>query len=309
MDEADYLAYTNPIRLVFDDSAPPLQPTHDQAENPQTSAARDRASPRLTELMIAVCIILFAGIAALWFVIRKPGHQHRPSVPVKPPSETESRVSTRISEEPPADQDWYRYRSILLSSSIEANGALKEMRLGTAQSTINIAFSDVVACEIHVNRVAVARISNDAAGLGEFDLEEAFQQLMVLRQKTRKSDGETVIDLAIFYEQTNERAEHIVNFYYRAGNNRVTRDSFEDSAREALGWLRYLSDELFGEDTAAPDRAEEAAPQPDAKSADHASEDASVSITSELEKLAALAERGLLTDEEFQKAKAKLLGR
>ena len=239
--------------------------------------------------------------------MRKPGHEHRLCVPVKNPAQTKSRVSRSISEEPPDQESWYRYRSILLSTSIEANETRKEIRLKTARSTTNIAFSDVVACEIHFNRVATVGISNDSAGLSDSSLEEVLLQLKTLRQQNLKSDDETVIDLAVFYEQTNAIAKHIVNFYYRIGTNRVTRDSFEDSAREVLGWLRYLSDELFGESTATQDRGEESTHHSRAEATDIRSEDGALSMTSELEKLAALAERGLLTDEEFQKAKAKLL--
>ena len=295
----DLMAYTNAIRLVIDETAAGSILPNGKSGPATTSQRTPGSSSRMTELIGAVIVILLVGTGALWLLTKSkpaltPSHGS-PSTRVKPEVTPQD-----MSED--GSHESYSYHSMLLDTSLTIDEKTRTVVLKTGQSTsADLPYSRFRSCEVCINGDAVATASGELNTLTDEDLNDALEKLLALKSQPMHSGDERKIDLIINYEDPQSSA-HIVNFYYRIGSHRMTHESLDDSSREVLGWLQYLEHEVF----APSERSRTDVRGSYADELQHENSERR-SVTEELDKLVELKERDLLTDDEFRKAKSRLL--
>ena len=198
----------------------------------------------------------------------------------------------------------FEYRSQLLVTAIEVKEDDKVLLLSTdAEQATPVHFADILACEIVANGASMHAATRDRHELGQTVLQELLQSLIELRRRKLAKQEEIRIDLSIRY--ASAAAPFTLNFYNRVGRHRITKDSLEDSARLMLAWYSYLSSEVLVQAEAAP-TASPVREQPVETASAPLRELTRSSLTTELERLADMRRRGLLSEEEFAQAKKKL---
>lgn len=275
--EPDLMAYTNPIRFRID----------------KASVFALFSMPRVSPLLISVVAISVTVLASALLVF---GFRRRRVV-----AESAAAPTTRAS---------FDYTSQLLGTSIQATDSQSPIELGTrGRPTVRLGDAQLEACRLLLNDEIVDTRTRDSDELsGEVAVK---LQSLLLEERKHPLDVETErrIDVSIEYA-AEETHCHTLNFYYRVGNNRATNHSFEESIDVAIWWYRFLASRLqpIGQtqepqpevsdvDTAESTQAE----------ADTGGVAANISIADELERLVNLKQEGLLSDQEFAIAKAKLL--
>ena len=122
------------------------------------------------------------------------------------------------------------------------------------------------------------------------------------------------IDLQIMHGLAR-RSKLNVNFYLREGNRRITRYSYAATVDHVLAWCRHLARAIdshrYESPTSGPvSEHEESEQVTEMIDAEDAPVDATTnsSLADELRKLAVLREKGFLTDDQFEKAKTRIIG-
>ena len=238
---------------------------------------------------------LFAGVAAFWFRARS-----------KRDTFVQGEISTtHRNVTADGEGELTSYYSDFSETSLSIDEHTRSVILASnRRPDVHLPYARVTSCEIHVNGDQIKHISHHASPLTAEEGNGLLRTLRALKAEPLRSEDERKIDLVIDYKDSRSGV-HVVTFYCRIGNRRVTPKPLEDSSRDVLEWLQYLDAEVFtpleGSDTGAPEsgRGE--------TQADNSLRRDPVSIAAELEKIADLKARGMLTDEEFQKAKSRLL--
>ncbi|OMH39131.1 PQQ-dependent sugar dehydrogenase [Motiliproteus sp. MSK22-1] len=137
---------------------------------------------------------------------------------------------------------------------------------GEKESDYEISLSDITACQLLLNGETVL-ILNDQPGNG-LNQQKEKQLRKILNSETigkMGSDRTLHLEFAIITRENNE-ATH-VSVYYRKGNRRLTRHSYQNSAEESLNlcWLfsQQINPQATGERTVAEPVNRDQQPGPD----------------------------------------------
>jgi hypothetical protein len=189
-------------------------------------------------------------------------------------------------------------------------------------------YADVSSFEIQVNEDTVLEVSRQL--FADFSREQITElRTRLLQVQKERMDAASVrrIDLSIRYA-LEAPFVHTLNFYLRQGNYRKTPRSYADTIEDVVTWCELLASVLSsqeerqipGEDPheaisptlaveeetldsrATPPVVQETPPGGETPIS------GTVSLADELDRLVRLLDRDFLTEEEFRKAKKKLLG-
>lgn len=234
----------------------------------------------------------------------------------------------------------YCYYSLLSGCSLEIDEKSRLVILTGRgnRHTRQIGFDDIATCEVIVNEAAILKIERHEEDA--FDLETKHRLRTTLRELQHEQMGpEATRQIDIRISGLPESGFlSTVNFYYREGNRRLTDHSYTDTVQDIVKWCGMLNTAMHqpasqseepeineeavteqDETTTEPEtdrpsptasRAEDPDTEESAEAAIQEDRNSSAegdSVVSELTKLVMLKEQGYLTDEEFEKAKAKII--
>ena len=203
----------------------------------------------------------------------------------------------------------------------QANSVLY-ISYGKKNSQIN--FSAISAFEVAIDSHCAMKISNNAEQVFDDVAEEhLLAMLQELENEKLLADATRQITLEIFSESDAGVKPVLVNFYYREGDLRLSPHPFARSAEDLLLWCDLLESAIRPDtDTAEEMQTEvekevtksfnifsEPAPVSEVvhDSAEHQTLPNNHDLADELTRLSELKAKGFLSDEEFSKAKNKII--
>ena len=188
-------------------------------------------------------------------------------------------------------------------------------------------YANISGFDVNVNERTILSVSREAKD--DFCSETISQlrtQLLEVQKERMAPTSERRIDLSIRCE-SEPPLVHTLNFYFRQGNRRMTRHSYENTVEDVVYWCDLMASILASPpvesvppgalaETSSPvavekesvgtGTAEQAVQEPQRESETSGLD--VPSLADELDKLVRLLDQGFLTEDEFQKAKQKLLG-
>ena len=220
------------------------------------------------------------------------------------------------------DSENIRYDSKISLCSLIYDSLNSILHISYGKKSAQIVFSHIAAFEVTVDTSCLIKISKNDAQIFDVEAEENLRsQLITLEKETLSKDATRQISIEIFSEPEAEVKPILVNFYYREGDHRLSPHSFSRSIDDVLLWCGLLESAIRPGITEEPEASldaeeyitepldtfeqadSEIQPNSDATQAMHNSYD----LADELTRLADLKTKGLLSDEEFKKAKDKII--
>lgn len=188
-------------------------------------------------------------------------------------------------------------------------------------------YADISGFDVNVNERTILSVSREAKD--DFCSETIPQlrtQLLEVQKERMAPTSVRRIDLSIRCE-SEPSLVHTLNFYFRQGNRRMTPHSYENTVEDVVYWCELMASILSSppvESVPPGALAETSSPVAvEKESVDTGTTEQTVqepqresetsgldvpSLADELDKLVRLLDQGFLTEDEFQKAKQKLLG-
>ena len=265
----------------------------------QTSTQDQELFPVLLVFIIVLIILVLIVLALIYF--RKTRFLQKNSQIGSPQS---IRYDSKIS---------------LCSLVFDQLNAVLYIAHGKKQSQIK--FTELSAFEVSVNTNCLLKIDRDDTQIFDIETEESLSaELHKLEQEKLPKDAIRQIALEIFSDPAADIKPVLVNFYYREGDLRLSSHSFSRSVDDVLLWCDLLESAIrpvvneHPEPDSRPDTAkgftESVNTLFQANSEQQTKADAihnNHDIADELTRLADLKVKGFLSEEEFQKAKAKII--
>lgn len=211
--------------------------------------------------------------------------------------------------------------AILSGSSIELDRnkrILSFLPFGKRQKTPEIKLSELAELEIIANNKCVHKTSKDHGPAFSADVERELRTIFedvhneIMNHDTKRQIGLRIIGVP------DSNFKTTINFYFREGHHRLTDFSYLESVEKIIIWYKFLAMEVYPieEAVAVSNTTASLSPQTDGNDTKTISEPETllpsaqdIDLADELTKLVSLKEKGFLTDQEFEKAKAKIIGR
>jgi hypothetical protein len=204
---------------------------------------------------------------------------------------------------------------------------------------LQIGFDDIASYEVIANEATILQIGRREEDVFDIEAEHRLRAMMGdLQDEQMGPEATRQIDLRISGLPESEFIS-TVNFYYREGNRRLTPHSYTETVEDVVKWCGLLSSAIHpgvAEPAASESNAEtvaalhhEAAPDAVPESPlpvtskeenpvtdepaerttaeERGSSSEKCSVVDELTKLVTLKKQGYLSDEEFERAKAKII--
>lgn len=214
----------------------------------------------------------------------------------------------------------YDSKISLFSLIFDRLNSILHISHGRASSSIN--FVDISKYEVIANSICLLKIDrNDTKSFG-IEMEESLRLALNELDKEKLLEKETrQLELIIFSDPASGVQPVLVNFYYREGAHRLSYHSFARSVDDIVFWCSLLESAIrpiANEGIETVVRTD----QHDAESLNSPHQthseillntetsqalQSNYNLADELTNLAKLKEQGFLSDEEFQKAKDKIL--
>lgn len=190
-----------------------------------------------------------------------------------------------------------------------------------------VSFANISAFEVLVNANCLLKIENNGHVFDAETEHNLFYALNSVDNEVLQHNATRQIELNIVSAVETDPHELIVNFYYREGNHRLSEHSFTQSVDDILLWCTLLESAIRPESDTQAFHAEEivATENKEFKLVSEPAKQANIEkikvqeilpepakqnnydLAEELTRLADLRSQGLLSEEEFQKAKNKTL--
>lgn len=306
----DLLAYSNPIRLQFARGI----------DLPVSLASVAIAAAGGGGILVLSAVFVFmrrrakSGSSRAGSRKSSQKRSRRPrsagTRPAAPVASAPSRPQVAAAE---AEAVGYRYTSTLLGTSIKATAPGEPLTLLTrGRPSVTVGPGALNACRLLLNNRELSSVSRDQGTQNRLVVDNLRKRLLVEQKKRLGSTGERRVDVVLEFSN-GSKMTHMLNYYYRIGNNRVTRQGFAESAQEALGCYAFLVVEVLGESVQVQDDAEDSMAGmetlvDDQVMANLEKPGQSDNVAAELSRLAEMKQQGLLTEDEFRKAKERILG-
>jgi len=228
-----------------------------------------------------------------------------------------------------AAQEKIRYDSKVSRCSLIFDRLNSILLVAYDKKEIPVDFADIIGYEVIANRQCLIKVNR--SGLTVFDIEtenKLRSQLNDLEKEDFPKGSIRQIELKFFHKVESKNKVVSINFYYRKGNQRLSRHSFADSVDNIVSWCTLLESAILpysvvdeGANTVIEVEPREPLNTSSQPAVPEETPDAGVTSSTELTQtkqkndnlvdellsLVTLKEKGFLSEVEFQKAKYKIL--